>query len=311
MASSSRQAHSTPPNGVNSLTTRLRFEFLDEDERALLGAYAIASSIGVAFLLLVQFGPRIGPRIPEVIPVPSLPTVIFTGLAGRADPSPIVTQDRSGVTGGNQVVQRGAVTRAVESIGLAFRDGAASLVGQRTNILGAVAVTRGAAVNAVEGGKAVLEYGDGGVGSVPTRGGIAGGGASAIGRSIGGVGGNAGVARSAAHVAIPAAIPIDPLTPAADAATVGTFVRGQEAQLRFCYEESGLRVNPVLAGLVTVAITVGPTGSVASASVAKRSWSGPGAAEAESCILRAVRGWRFPASGAAAATYTFPFNFSR
>jgi hypothetical protein len=45
--------------------------------------------------------------------------------------------------------------------------------------------------------------------------------------------------------------------------------------------------------------------------VTKRSWSGAGAAGAEACILRVVRGWRLPASGTAPATYSFPFNFSR
>jgi hypothetical protein len=50
---------------------------------------------------------------------------------------------------------------------------------------------------------------------------------------------------------------------------------------------------------------------VSAATVTKRTWSGPGAAESEACILRAVRGWRLPASDRAQSSYSFPFNFSR
>ena len=39
--------------------------------------------------------------------------------------------------------------------------------------------------------------------------------------------------------------------------------------------------------------------------------SGGGAAEAESCILDKIRGWRFPSSSAGGGTYAFPFNFTR
>jgi hypothetical protein len=119
------------------------------------------------------------------------------------------------------------------------------------------------------------------------------------------------VSRVASAVRDPAVIPVAPLTPAGDATTVGTFVRGHQSQLRFCYEENGLSANPKLAGSITIAITVAANGSVSAASIARRSWSGPGSTESEGCILRAIRGWRLPSSGGTEATYSFPFNFSR
>ena len=38
---------------------------------------------------------------------------------------------------------------------------------------------------------------------------------------------------------------------------------------------------------------------------------GKPAAESEACILRAIRGWRLPASDRGAGTYSFPFSFTK
>jgi hypothetical protein len=96
-----------------------------------------------------------------------------------------------------------------------------------------------------------------------------------------------------------------------DVSELGNFVRSREAQLRFCYQERGLKVNPGLAGTVNVSITITGSGNVTGADVTSRTWSGGGAAEAESCILDKIRGWRFPSSSAGGGTYAFPFNFTR
>jgi len=195
------------------------------------------------------------------------------------------------------------------SISNAFGARAGGGVVDVNNLLGNVAVTRGGEGQAAgSGGKTVLEYGSTGFGSMaPTRGGISGSG----GGNIGNVTTGGAVSRSGSRVVVPPVIPVEPLPNAGDAGTVGTVVRAHESQLRFCYQESGLKVDPALAGSITVAMTVAPSGSVASASVTKRSWSGAGAASAEACILRVVRGWRLPASGTGPASYSFPFNFSR
>ena len=142
----------------------------------------------------------------------------------------------------------------------------------------------------------------------PGRGGIPG---TSGGGDIGGVKGAPGVTHAAQQVVNPTAIPVEPLPPLGNTATLGTYVRGHESQLRFCYEETGLAANPRLAGSITVAITVAGNGSVSKAAVTKRSWSGAGAAESEACILRAIQGWRLPASERAQSTYSFPFNFSK
>ena len=93
-------------------------------------------------------------------------------------------------------------------------------------------------------------------------------------------------------------------------AALGTFVRGHESELRFCYEES-LKADPALAGSVAVAITIGEGGRIAGAEVTRRSWTGQGAAEAEACMLRAIRGWRLSGVERSPGTYTFPFSFTR
>lgn len=307
MAPSSRQVHTTPPNGGSIFTTSLRFEFVDEEERALLGSYAIASSLGLAFLLLIQFGPRT-PIIP--IELGHVHQIIVGELNPFRDPTtiPVRNAREAGRQGGSSKGSTSAP--ATGAINSAFDAGAAPTVGDPGDILGKVAITPLGGGTAGTGGKSVLAYGEGGVSSTtPGRGGIsaAGGG----GGDIGGVARGSSVTRAAQQVVNPPAIPVDPLPALGDVGTMGTFVRGHESQLRFCYQESGLAANPKLAGSITVAITVAANGSVAGATVTKRSWSGPGAAESEACILGAVRGWRLPASGRAQSTYSFPFNFSR
>ena len=82
----------------------------------------------------------------------------------------------------------------------------------------------------------------------------------------------------------------------ADTAEVAIFVRSREAQVRFCYQEHGLRLQPSLAGDVEVAFRVNAGAAVDSAWIARRSgkWSGPGAAAAEACFVQRLRTWRVP-----------------
>jgi hypothetical protein len=96
-----------------------------------------------------------------------------------------------------------------------------------------------------------------------------------------------------------------------DVSELGTFVRGRESQLRFCYNEYGLKVNPSLAGSVTTSVTLTPAGGVSGVDVTNRTWSGSGATETEQCIAEKIRGWRFPPSEAGGGTYAFSFSFTR
>jgi hypothetical protein len=159
-------------------------------------------------------------------------------------------------------------------------------------------------------GKSVLAYGQGGQGvRTPGRGDM--GGQGAVG-GVGNVVGGAGIGHEGVTVSAPKALDVAGFGgPSRDMGELGTAVRGHESQLRFCYDEYGLKVNPDLAGSITVAIGLSGTGSVTSATVSRRTWSGAGSAEAEACILQRVRGWRFPPSKTGNGTFEFSFNFSK
>ncbi|MEJ7811928.1 MAG: AgmX/PglI C-terminal domain-containing protein, partial [Gemmatimonadaceae bacterium] len=95
-----------------------------------------------------------------------------------------------------------------------------------------------------------------------------------------------------------------------DVGELGSFVRSRESQLRFCYQEYGLKANPNLAGSITVNISLGGSGNVTDVDIGRRTWSGAGASEAEGCIRQRVRGWKFPTSSTGEGTYGFSFNFT-
>ncbi|MFZ5445728.1 MAG: AgmX/PglI C-terminal domain-containing protein [Myxococcota bacterium] len=83
-------------------------------------------------------------------------------------------------------------------------------------------------------------------------------------------------------------------------------VRRHQNEIRFCYE-SELQKTPELAGKVTVAWTIGPTGAVESAEIAE---SGLSNANVEACIVQKVRRWSFPEpQGGQEVAITFPWVF--
>jgi len=298
------------PNG-NSFSRSLRFELADEEGRALLASHAISGTIGLAFVLLVHLSPRLEPpvtyfeRTVEPIVVGILGAIPKPSVIERVSRERAASSDRSkgsavgGQAGGNAA-----------AIGSAFaRSGGSGIVGDPRNILGNVAVSGGAPGSGISG-KTVLAAGEGGVGSkLPGIGGIGSG--TGDGREIGNAGTGGSLGRATVSVAAPLAIPVDGLAPATrNGGDLRTFVRTRDAQLRVCYER-GLAVNPGLAGSVTVAAEIAADGTVGTPRVSRRSWSGAGVAEAESCILNTLRGWRLPASTGGAAIYSFPFSFTR
>jgi hypothetical protein len=97
--------------------------------------------------------------------------------------------------------------------------------------------------------------------------------------------------------------------PGRDVNELGNFVRSRESQLRFCYNEYGLKVNPNLAGSINTSITLTESGAATAVDITGRSWGGAGASESESCIRSKIRSWRFPSG--TAGTYGFSFNFTR
>ena len=302
-----------PPTGPaswndDSLARTLRLDLEDEERRALIGSYAISTALGVAFLLLQQFGPRTERAIEEfskrtVITIrdfgaPPEPTSIAPRNAGARGGARSVISPRTGGSGTSSIRDR---------IVGAFTGGEAAPVGDAAGLLRGVAVSR--AEGGVEGGdaKRVLAFGEGGSGSaIPGRTGM---GTGEGATRIGGVGGGGALGRASMSVTGPAAIPVAPLAPEGATEALGTIVRAREAGLRFCYEES-LRANASLAGSVTVAITVSEAGAITGARVARRTWSGRAADEAEACMLRTIGTWRL-GSAVRAGTYTFPFSFTR
>lgn len=204
------------------------------------------------------------------------------------------------------------VAKEEADIGDAFGGGSTNaLVGDVTNALRGVEVAKGDKGATGGGRKAVIGYGQGGIGArTPGKGFDAAAAAAASG--IGKVNAAGGVTRATVRVAAPQVVARPGERASRDMSQLGTFVRSRQAQMQFCYQEQGLLVNPSLAGSISVEVSLAPSGSVASARVGDRTWSGAGVPETEACILQRIRGWAFPASSAAGnETYGFSFVFNK
>ena len=76
--------------------------------------------------------------------------------------------------------------------------------------------------------------------------------------------------------------------------------------VRACYEKA-LLANPMLQGKMTVAVKVGPTGSVCSANIASDTL---GDARVTGCVLNKFRGSNFPPPAGGCADVRVPINFT-
>lgn len=314
---SARAPQLARPRDEASFTRNLRFEIADEEGRALLGAWGISGACGLLWLMLVLFGPKTdvshllppeerpisvtfeAPPPPEVPPAPTVAEPVPTApkAARPSRPAPSAAE---------------IAARRAKAAGAAF---GAKLspngpVGDVSNVLRGVDVASGAPRPGAAVGKSVLAYGQGGAGvRTPGRGDMGGG--AAVG-TIGGVTGGGGIGHEGVSISAPRAIDVAGFGgPTRDVSELGNAVRSHDSQLKFCYDEYGLKVNPGLAGSVTLAITLTGSGDVTGAKVNRRTWSGPGAGEAEACILQKAHAWRFPASTAGGGTFEFSFNFTR
>jgi hypothetical protein len=317
------------PRDDATFTRDLRWEVMGEEGRALVGSWVVAVAVGVAWLLLVWLFPPAPPKFDllpedergvtltfEDPPPEAIPEAPVTRSPVAPTPQPQTARPQPQRPGGGG--QEGG-QRSAQEIGAAFGtasgSGTGGMVGDVTNILRGVDVSSGSGGTgaAAGGGRAVLATGEGGAGSrTPGRGGLGAGGEGTSG--IGGVGsgaGGGGVGRAEVAVAAPRVVaPPVGGGPGRDVGELGNFVRSRESQLRFCYQEYGLKVNPRLAGSVSINIVVAGNGAVSGANISRRTWSGAGASEAESCIQSRIRGWRFPTSSTGEGTYGFSFNFS-
>jgi hypothetical protein len=311
--------------GDRSMLTRgLRFEWASEEGRPLLVSHAIATAVAIIWLLLVAFMPPSEPAISLMSPEEAQPVEITfedpTNEPVAAAPVPAAqpaAQPREDAAAAAAAAAERRRARENAAIAGAFggppQQGRGGMVGDVSNVLRGVDVkAAGDAGGPSPQGKAVIAYGEGGQGSrTPGRDGLGMGSAAA--GNIGGVGGGGeGVSRSTVRVSAPTMIRAERVGgPSRDVGELGNYVRGRQSQIRFCYEEYGLKVNPSLAGTVTVSITMTGNGNVTEAAITNRTWSGPGSAEAESCIRSRIGAWRFPASDQGGGTYSFPFNFTR
>jgi hypothetical protein len=306
-----------PVRDEASFTRNLRYEIAGVEGRAMLGSSTISIVLGVLWILLVIFGPRTevdrllppdeAPVNVTVEPPPPPEEPIKTETAPAA---PVVTAPKAAPKD-NAAAAAAKAERQAKQIAGAF-GGAPSNgpVGDVSNVLRGVAVANNSApAGAATAGKQVLAYGQGGQGSrTPGRGDIGDGGGTA---GIGGVTGGGGFGASAVRIGAPRVIDAPTVGGVGrDVGELGTEVRSHESQLQFCYQEYGLKVNPNLAGSITLSLTMTGSGAVTNAAVSSRTWSGPGSDAAESCILQRARQWHFPASQAG-GTFEFTFNFNK
>jgi len=268
----------------------------DEDFGPQVVSWGIALAAAAAWLTLVQLTPA--PVIQGIVSPP--PTKI--DFAPR-NPSPPVASTNTPAPGQvpSHVVSQ-SIASEVAAAGIftaAMADHALDEV-KRLMAVQSVQGNAGAKQIAVE--KSTITSGEG-----TTRPGMSsfkGG----QGTSVGDVQQGAAIDRAAfrAHeLSVVTAPPLENAT--ADATELGAFVRARVSQLQSCYERAG---GTDFAGVVALRLTLGAGGTVRSAEIVRRSWSGPGAAEAEACLVRVARGWRLP-SGQEGASVTFPISFTR
>lgn len=350
-SSPSPRPYASPAKKSETTFTRsLKYEALDEEGRALLGSYAISIALGAAFLAMVHLTdiperPAFFEDVPPpvaivdqpipIAPAPEQPPPVEQPGEAEQTPAPGPTTrppGRRDTPGTPRQGRPGSRTEQTSTgaIGDAFGTGSGAgtggLTGDVSNVLRGTEIASGTggtggglggSGGGGAGGKTVIGYGQGGQGSTtPGRGGFGGGegtGGGGGGGGIGGVDAGGGVTARRVRVSAPAVVDAPDISAGGrDVSDLGTFVRRHEAQLRFCYQERGLKANPSLAGTVTVAITIAASGNVTGARVTNRTWSGAGSSEAEACMLQRIRGWNFPrASDSGAGTYSFPFNFTR
>ncbi len=307
-----------------SFTRQLRYEFADAEGRAILYSYVLSGVLGLLWILLVLFLPAPPNSInllkeeepvaitvkAEDVPTPT-PAPVPVASAGGA---PKVAAPAKNPGGGKGGPPRNDTRAINDAFGGSPSNNTGGMVGDVSNALRGTEVATGTGSAPGAQGKAVIGYGAGGQSSrTPGRGGLGEGlGGNGAGGGLGGVGGGGGVGFATVRVAPPSVIHAENVGgPGRNVSDLGDYVRGRNSQLQFCYSEYGLKVNPQLAGSVTVAVTLTSEGSVTGVEITKHTWSGPGSAEAESCIKQRISGWKFPSSEHGGGTYSFSFSFSR
>jgi hypothetical protein len=277
------------------LDAALRLDLASEENRPLLLSYTIASLLALAWLALVHIVPV--PLRPVPVDFVAIITFAPQPLAPAAPSIAVPTaRARDGVRRETPSTQsRGGGT---------VRDmftGNSGLV-DAGNILRNVDVEP---TSSARGEAARLKVGLGTGADSRTPGLTRPGGGPLAGAGVGNVR-DGGVSRHVLTIGAPDVRAVAVGSATGSAAEMGQTARAHVPQLARCYHEEGLSRNRSLAGLVRLALTV-EAGRVTSATIVDRSWAGAGAAEAESCLLRAVRGWRL---GSSDARIVLPLSFT-
>ena len=288
-----------------------------DETRPLLIAHLVSASLGVAWLAVVYITPPPPPSIALLRPEEAAAVEVeFEDEKPKPrEPEPPPPAPDAANPDPVRAKAEAKAKKEAQEAGDAFGGSSAAMVGDVTNALRGVAVSKGsggAGGGAASGGKAVIAYGQGGA-AVRTPGRGIDPSAVAAGANIGTVNATGSVTRATIAVAAPTIVRSAGGGPSGrDMSRLGTFVRGRQAQLQYCYRDVGLAANAALAGSVNVAITLDESGAVSDARVATRSWAGTGVAETEACILSRVTGWSFPPSSKGGTeTYNFSFIFNR
>ncbi len=82
-------------------------------------------------------------------------------------------------------------------------------------------------------------------------------------------------------------------------------VMAHAAEVRACYDDEA-RMNPAIQGQIVLSWDVLPDGSVSAPMIFRATLDNP---RVEECVLRQVRGWRFPASNSQTTVDSVPFRF--
>ena len=291
---------------VARLPLRLSHVICEEDCGPLLVSWAIALSAALAWLLLVYLTPP-APIVQSRADVGPLPgdDIVTVDAGDGYKPAPSVAAKGTAPA----IVRRHHAATPLDFAGAFTAAMVMRGVAEATRVIAGAEMVRGDVGHSIgradKSALATTGAATPGMAQLGASGGAERGGAGA---NVGQVQRGDAIERATFH-AKPLPIVTAPALggATADATELASFVRGRAAQLQSCYE---LARGTDLAGVVALRITLGHAGSVGSAEIVRRTWSGSGAAETEGCLLRVVRGWRFP-SGSEGATITLPISFTR
>jgi hypothetical protein len=270
----------------------------DEDFGPQLVSWGIALAAAAAWLTLVQLTPA--PVIQAIVSPP--PTAIDFAPGNPRAPLASAATNTPAPDGIESHSVRRSIASEIAAAGLFTTAVADHAIDEVKRLMAAQSVRGNTGVKPIGGEKSTLVGGEG-----TTRPGMSSF-ASGQGTHVGDVQRGGQIDRAtyrARELAVVTAPALENAT--ADATELGAFVRARVSQLQSCYERTG---GTDFAGVVALRLTLGAGGTVRSAEIVRRSWSGPGAVEAEACLLRVARGWRLP-SGQEGASVTFPISFTR